>query len=256
MKKYLSVIMMVSLMWACQEEETQSIKTEDQSQTGQRVISEITVADNTLQFISNGDDIAVLEKFKPGGEPLLNEEVEGLTFAEIHRKLAPGASIPTEILEMEDKFELKMEEDDEAIQQELAEQGDYFSDLQGEPTVKQEGLNDVWFFNNYCNFPSFYNGYKACLLNRYGPGYNYAWADCTRSRVYVYPFQGTQIRLQGLADGKELFSVDLPVGYVYNYYIYSGRSIFGCRVNKRHYYYIYDYSGSGWHWSFRSNTDC
>lgn len=225
------------------------------TQNGQKIVSEINVEDKTITFISKDGHVGVLEKYRPGDTPILTEEFEGLTFSEIHQKLAPGREVPVELAEIEERFELESDGVDEGYKNQPVIKGDYLP-MEPKAGAKEEGLNDSWFRDNYCNPSSFYNGYKACLLNRYGPGSDWGWANCTRSRVYVYPFQGGQVHLQGKVDGSTLFDADLLSGWVYSYYMYSGKNFWGCRSNKKHYYSITNTYGDGWHWSLRSNTDC
>lgn len=224
------------------------------TQAGQKVVSEINVNGNSVTFIYKDGHVGILEKYRPGDSPVLGAEFEGMTFSEIHLKLAPAKAVPAELDQIDERFEIKSEEV-AGYQNEQITAGDFLY-LEPKQGAMEEGLNDIWFRDNYCNPSSFYNGYKACLLNRYGPGTDWAWANCSRSRVYVYPFQGGQVHLQGKVNGSVLFDADLLSGWVYTYYMYSGKNFWGCRTNKQHYYSITNTYGDGWHWSLRSNTDC
>lgn len=261
MKNLMYVMFIAALFFmGCNEDENLNPDQQIQdnpslTQGDQQVVSEINVNDKSLTFIYRDGHVGILERYRPGDTPILGEEFEGMTFSEIHQKLAPGRPVPTELEQIDERFELKSEEVENGYQNEQLTDGDFLY-LEPKTGAKEEGLNDVWFRDNYCNPSSFYNGYKACLLNRYGPGTDWAWANCSRSRVYVYPFQGGQIHLRGQVDGSTLFDADLLAGWVYTYYMYSGKNFWGCRVNKKHYYSITNTSGDGWHWSLRSNTDC
>lgn len=224
------------------------------NQGDQQVISEITLDGKVLTFIHRDGNVGVLERYLPGEKPILGEEFEGLTFAEIHQKLAPEVAVPAEIAQIDERFEMESDVAEGYQNQQLIE-GNHIESKSG-TSSREAGLNDIWFRDNYCNVSSFWNGYKACLLNRYGPGSDWGWANCTRSRVYVYPFQGGQVHLQGKVDGSTLFDADLLAGYVYTYYMFSGTNFWGCRQTKKHYYSITNTSGDGWHWNLRSNTNC
>lgn len=224
---------------------------------GQRILSEISAGESSVLFLANGDHIAILAKHRPGEASLLTKEMEGLTLSEIHQRLAPEKPVPSELALSKERFEV--ENLNAPSEKNVMSEGRHLETTIAESAERTRDLNDQWFSNNYCQFESFYNGYKACLLNRTperGLAVDWAWANCSRSRVYVYPYKGGQIHLQGKIDGNALFNVDLLAGYVYTYYMYSGTNIFGCRVNKQHYYTITQTAGDGWHWSLRSNTDC
>lgn len=224
------------------------------NQEGQQVISEISMDGKVLTFIERDGNVGVLERYLPGEQPILTEDFEGLTFSEIHKKLAPEREVPEILGQIEERFEFESEVEAKYQNQQIIE-GNHIEEKSVSNT-REAGLNDVWFRDNYCNVSSFWNGYKACLLNRYGPGTDWAWANCSRSRVYVYPFQGGQVHLRGQVNGSTLFDADLLSGYVYSYYMFSGKNFWGCRQIKKHYYSITNTSGDGWHWNLRSNTNC
>ena len=253
-------VLATMFLWSCSDENLENIpdptQTEHELQEikGQNVISQITIGEGTVVFLSNGEDIALFEKNLPGKEAILGEELVGLTLKEIHQELAPGKAVPTELLNVEERFEIRSSDTD--LTNEFPAEGANLGADKSSSNSRTQDLNDVWFRDNYCNPSSFYNGYKACLLNRKNMTTDWAWSNCTRSRVYVYPYQGGQIHLKGQINGSTIFDADLLVGWVYNYYMYSGKSFWGCRQNKKHYYSITNTSGDGWHWSLRSNLDC
>ncbi len=247
-------------LWSCQDENLETIPQQSQIEDqlteikGQNVISQITVGDGTVVFLSNGEDIALFERNRPGEEAILSPDLVGMTLEEIHQELAPGKAVPAELKNLQERFEISADASEQT--QKYTPEGANFGIDKSSDHARTEDLNDIWFRDNYCNPSSYYNGYKACLLNRKNISTDWAWANCSRSRVYVYPYQGGQIHLRGQIDGSTMFDADLLAGWVYNYYMYSGKNFWGCRVNKKHYYSITNTAGDGWHWSLRSNLDC
>jgi hypothetical protein len=228
---------------------------------GSRILSEVPVGSGTITFIANGTDLAILTKNLPGQPALLGADMDGLTFAEIHRRLAPGKDVPIELLATKEHFQMRADNSDGVPAHGACLQTNLPAIQERSMNPATADLNDVWFSNNYCHPSGFYNGYQACLLNRTperGLSTDWAYSNCTRSYVHVYPYKGQQIHLHGQVNGTGLFDVDLPSGYVYSYYMYSGQDWwgFGCRVTKQHYYSITNTAGCGWHWSLWSNTDC
>ena len=254
-------VLITLFLWACNDESLETIQDNAQSENelpeikGQHVISQITVGDGTVAFLSNGEDIALFERNRPGQKEILGKDLDGMTLPEIHRKLAPAREVPTALLQVEERFEVSPD-NNIANKNGFPIEGGHLEIDESSATSRTEDLNDGWFRDNYCNPGSFYNGYNACLLNRKNSSTDWAWANCTRSRVYVYPYLGGQIHLKGQVNGSTIFDADLLAGWVYSYYMFSGTSFWGCRQNKKHYYSISNGSGNGWHWSLRSNLDC
>ena len=261
MKKISALFILVILIAVgCKKEVPPPVSTvhdRDTSASLQYLVSEIKVGSASLQFIVKGTDASLLEKNVPGSSPLLGKNVEGLTLQEIHRKFAPGKAVPKELLPFTDRFGISQADGATPVIE-----GNHLevnSPVVDNSNARVSDLNDTWFRDNYCGNPSFYNGYHSCMLNRTVAGgfsTDWSWSNCTRSNVYVYPYQGSQIHLQGKVDGSVLFDVDLLSGYVYYYYMYSGTNFWGCRSTKKHYYTITPRSGTGWHWNLKSNTDC
>jgi hypothetical protein len=258
-KLFTSSALSALLFLACQESPVQQPAAEPAAASGQRMLSEIQVGEGSITFYANGKYLSFLEKRKPGTPSIIGKEMEGLSFAEIHKRLAPDMQVPVELSDDKDRYqEISAQDIDPDGVRPLAEGNHLESEIQV-PLAKAADLNDTWFRDNYCN-PLFaqYSGYKACLLNRAGPGTDWAWANATRSRVYVYPHTGTYIHLNGKVDGSGVFDADLLTGWVYNYYMFSAARwySFGCRTTLQHYYTITHTSGQFWHWAFGSHTDC
>ena len=248
----------VFAMYGCKEEINEPVPEKSDvlglNVDNQTVLSEIQIGDKIVSFVARDGHVGILERFMPGEEPVLDDKFEGFTLAEIHQTLAPGRKVPEEIMAVDEKFGMQSDVAGDYENASVVE-GDHIN-IKSAAGMREEGLNDIWFRDNYCNVTSFWNGYKACLLNRYGSGGDWAYSNCSRSRVYVYPFQGGQVHLRGQVNGSTLFDADLLVGYVYSYYMFSGKNFWGCRTIKKHYYSITNTSGDGWHWNLRSNTNC
>lgn len=225
---------------------------------GQRVISELKVGDGAVTFYSNGKFLSFLEKRKPGAAPIISDDMNGLTFAEIYARLAPGQRVPEELSDVRDRYSVIPSH--EIVAQDSSDGNHQDVEPVTPPFLaKTADLNDAWFHDNYCNkIWSAWSGYKACLLNRAGPGTDWAWANATRSAVYVYPHTGTFIHLNGKVDGSGIFDADLLTGWVYYYYMYSASKwySFGCRTTLQHYYTITHTLNQFWHWTMGSHTDC
>jgi hypothetical protein len=251
-----------ALLMGCQENPAPTSEAAPSSTPaqGQRMISEIKVGESSVTFYANGKFISFLEKRLPGSPAIIGKEMENLSFAEIHRRLAPGVKVPDELTDAKDVYipipEREMPSPTVPEGSHLEPGAAYETPS---PLAKATDLNDSWFNTNYCSkIFSQWSGYKACLLNRQGPGNDWGWANATRSAVYVYPHTGTYVHLNGKVDGSGLFDVDLLKGYVYYYYMFSPARwySFGCRTSLQHYYTISHTSGQFWHWAFGSHTDC
>jgi hypothetical protein len=262
MKKLIVCISVTSLfLCSCQKEKNAPSNPANPvvQISGARVISEIHIGSSTIVFMANGTTLGILTKKLPGEQEILTAEMAGLTLAEIHRRLAPEKVVPAELLACKERFETRADNSAPVPAEGAFRQPSSTQETGKSSNPASTDLNDAWFSSIYCNPPSFWNGYNACLLNRTperGLSTDWAWANATRSTVYVYPYQGHQIHLNGKVDGNSLFDVDLLSGYVYSYWMFSGTSFWGCRQMKQHFYTITNTYGSGWHWSLRSNTDC
>jgi hypothetical protein len=259
-KLFIACSILSILAVSCTKEKTAPPNPADPNSSAMRILSEINVGSGSVTFVANGTNIGILTKSLPGKPSPLGSEMAGLTFAQIHQRLAPSMQVPAELIASKDHFETRSDNSPGGA----IEGGFQAATSEELPIAKGSNpgttdLNDYWFSTNYCNPPSFWNGYNACLLNRTparGLSTDWAWSNATRTTVYVYPYMGHQIHLRGQVDGSTLFDVDLLSGYVYGYYMFSGTSFWGCRQNKKHYYTITNTEGCGWHWSLRSNLDC
>jgi hypothetical protein len=263
MRKVIVCCSVLSLfLFGCSKEKnaapTSPVNTQMQT-AGVHLLSEIQVGSGSVTFVANGANLAILTKSLPGQPAPLGAEMAGLTFAEIHHKLAPGIPVPLELMKSKERFEVRADNSEGVKVQGDCKQTSIPESPERGMNPTAADLNDLWFSNNYCHPSSFYNGFNACLLNRTperGLSTDWALSNATRTYVHVYPYKGQQIHLHGQVDGNGLFDVDLLSGWVYNYYMYSGQAWWGCRTNKQHYYTITNTSGCGWHWSLWSNTDC
>ncbi|MEO7427514.1 MAG: hypothetical protein ABI036_20180 [Fibrobacteria bacterium] len=263
MKKLLTYSAFSALfLWGCNSEsptQTASGPGTPTAVSGQRTLSQLKLDGGMVTFYANGDNMVMMESHAPGAPSLLGEKYQGMTLAEIYHALAPMEAIPSELQASTERFQALADGVVPAEENPATAVGENAITDVPAPLAKAADLNDSWFSNNYCQWNSFYNGYKTCLLNRTPErGLSTDWVTSTaaRSYVYVYPYKGGQIHLNGKIDGSNILDVDLLSGSVYSYYMYSGHSVFGCRINKTHKWTITHTSGCGWHWSYAANLDC
>jgi hypothetical protein len=248
-----------ALLMGCQETPVQSPNPTSGQATGQRTLAEISVGEGSVTFLKSGEYIAILEKRRPNAAPILTEDMAGLTFGEIHQRLAPGVKVPDELAKSQVKYNFI---NPDARKPEAGSPVGGQNELLPAKTqslAKTADLNDSWFRNNYCIYPNgLFETYSACLLNRSGPGTDWAWANANFSVVRVYPHTGTFIHLNGKVNGNNVFDTDLLVGWVYTWNMTSDRPWwgFGCTVTRQHYYTITHTSGQFWHWSLGSSQAC
>ena len=264
MKKSLAYsLLSTMILWGCNSENAGPNANGPDSPapaaSGQRTLSEISVNGGKVTFYANGDNLALMESHQPNANPILGEKFQGMTLAEIHLALAPLQAVPKELTASQERFQSLPDGMVPAAENPATTVGENAEATAPPALSKSADLNDSWFSANYCTWSSFYNGYKTCLLNRTperGLSTDWVQSSAARSYVYVYPYKGHQIHLNGKIDGSNILNVDLLSGSVYRYWMYSGTSIFGCRINKTHKWTITNTAGSGWHWSYGANMDC
>ena len=244
------------LLVGCNENNSINTPADKPAGSPQRIISEIAVGGGSLTFIVNGDYIATVEKQPSKDEKILGPEMVGLTWAEIHQRLAPGKKVPAELLQSKERFGMEPESaGPDAVNPDGHNSG---SDLPG-PLAK--AWDPSYFQANYCNPGSGDNAYNTCMLSQQNWTYAFVYATVSRSRVNVNPYMGSQmVHIRGTVDGVGVFDWDMQPGFnsYYNFYMYSKSALWGlgCRMNLRHRYDITSAPGAGWHWSFFSGTLC
>lgn len=200
-----------------------------------------------------------MESHAPGSKPVLDGKFQGMTLAEVHRALAPTQAVPVELTASKERFNALPDGAIPAEATPATSVGQNAKTGFPAPLAQSTDLNDAWFRTHYCTRSSFHNGYQTCLLNRTAErdlSTDWIQSSASRSSVYVYPYQGVRIHLNGRIDGGNILNVDLLSGSVYRFWMFSGTSIFGCRINKTHRWIITHTAGSGWHWSYGANLDC
>ena len=222
---------------------------------GQRVVSEIKVGDGSLTFIANGNYFAVVEKRTTKSVPILGKEMDGLTWSEIHQRLAPGKPVPSELAGNKVPFSARIGEGPVVMEE---GQGSYSGSGRGDPQPLAKAMdpNDAWFAANYCQF-SGWNAYKACMLNQTGWTWAYAYASVKLSKVFINPWLGQQVHIRGTVGSYVVFDYDMLAGgqALYNFYMESSRDwFFGTLNQERHRYDLTAAPGHAWHWSYRSHT--
>lgn len=258
----LSAMTMLGVLACNQEEETTASNPApapaDNSASGQRIVSEITVSNGKVTFLANSGYIAIIEA-RTGTKRILGEEMVGLTLAEVHLRLAPGKQVPQELLDSHDRFETAGQPntdvvDSQGSQSAVNSQGSQSSDY----SSTSQALTDTDFSAQYCQITSFFNGYNACMLDQINWTNHFVQSTCARSRVDINPFAGGNQHIRGTVDGSRIFDFDMVSAWsnYYNFYMFSGTSIFGCRMNKVHNYTITSPAPASLHWSYRSNMDC
>jgi hypothetical protein len=211
--------------------------TAEEKSTLYPVLSEVTSGTSKVTFYDAGDgSVFMTQLFDAGRNPLVDESMDGLTFAEIHSRLAPGKPVPALLAKNTFRIAAPVEHEFGPVEA---------APLLGEPGAplgKVAGQWDLWFQQNYCD------DVNQCLLNRTGSSTD--WVQSTNRKYSVFwvmLYQGSQITTKIKVDGNTVVTGTVLYGQVWSGWGQSGTNWLGAREKKTHRLEISDGSGDGWH---------
>jgi hypothetical protein len=258
-------LLSMSLLLACvpeMDEATPPSSGEPPQQTydpapGQRVISRIEVKNGTLTFETFGDGFAILEQQRPGTEPILSKDMDGLTLAELHRQLAPGQPVPEELARSNVRYQASPREfsPEPGFAQSKTPAAGVGAPLPTDPPTLalDDGYAD--FERNHC-YLFYANGFRGCWRNQGGPSYNWVWGWGWRSEFWLLPFTGdAPAGITAFVDGSLTGRWSFPVGVNSHLITLSAENFWNCRPNKEHRYNITHTEPTRFHIGLSMNVD-